>query len=173
MHLLGDVLVRDKDLAASFQAGRRHPHRLRNGLLTAAAAMAAVFTIGMFVSFAFNKVMIAEARTLGSNVLDIAQRDNGRDPSKKGSAESRTELEAVDSLRQLLVKLDDYDRHSPPLYLRFGLYSGNGINERLREVYFDSINQRFFKTAAGSVERELQSLANSGAQAATGNQQAG
>src|SRR5262249_12013429 len=117
--------------------------------------------------------MIAEARTLGSNVLDIAQRDNGRDPSKKGSAESRTELEAVDSLRQLLVKLDDYDRHSPPLYLRFGLYSGNGINERLREVYFDSINQRFFKTAAGSVERELQSLANSGAQAATGNQQAG
>src|SRR5262249_6820006 len=72
----------------------------------------------------------------------------------------RTELEAADSLRQLLAKLDDFDRHSPPLYMRFGLYSGNELNERLREVYFDSVNQRFFKNAAGSVERELQSLAN-------------
>src|SRR5262245_52132896 len=172
-HLLGDVLVRDRDLAASFQKGRQHPRRVRNVLLGVAAALGGFFTIGMFVSFAFNKVMIAEAKNLGSNVLDIAQRDNGRDPSKKGSAESRTELEAVDSLRQLLSKLDDYDQHSPPLYLRFGLYSGNAINERLREVYFDSINQRFFKNAAGSIERELQSLANAGAQATTGGQATG
>src|SRR5262249_3229035 len=62
-HLLGDVLIRDRDLAASFQAGRRHRHLLRNGLLGAAAAVVALFTIGMFVSFAFNKVMIAEAKT--------------------------------------------------------------------------------------------------------------
>ena len=165
-HLLGDVLVRDKDLAASFGTGRRHTHRVRNGLVAVAAILLALFTVGMFVSFAFNKVMIAEARDRGQNVLEIAQRDNGKDPGKKGSAESRTELEAVDSLRQLLAELDDYDRHSPPLYLRFGLYSGNDINERLREVYFDSINQRFFKNAAAAVERELKSLADGGSQVA-------
>ncbi|HYM00036.1 MAG TPA: type VI secretion system membrane subunit TssM, partial [Blastocatellia bacterium] len=159
--LIGDVLMRDKDLAASFQAGeRRHPHRLRNSALAVAAGLLFVFTVGMFVSFGMNKVLIAEAADLGGNVAEIAQRDNGSDPASKGSAESRTELEAVDSLRSLLAKLDDYDKNSPPLYLRFGLYSGNAMNGRLREIYFDSINQRFFKHSLEGMEQDIQAFVN-------------
>ncbi|MGH9830994.1 MAG: type VI secretion protein IcmF/TssM N-terminal domain-containing protein, partial [Blastocatellia bacterium] len=160
-YLLGDVLMRDRDLAASFQAKLRgHPHRLRNSLVAVAAGLLFVFTVGMFVSFAFNKVLIAEAADMGQNVEEIARRDNGADPAKKGSAESRTELEAVESMRVLLSKLDDYDKNSPPLYLRFGLYTGNAMNGRLREIYFDSINQRFFKNSLEGVEKDLQSFVN-------------
>jgi type VI secretion system protein ImpL len=162
--LLGDVLLRDKDLAGSFQAKTQHPHRVRNALLAVAAGLLVIFATGLFVSFAFNKVLIAEAADRGQNVVEIAQRDNGADPSKKGSAESRTELEAVNSLRTLLAKLDDYDRNSPPLYLRFGLYCGNAMNDRVREIYFDSINQRFFKNTGSALERDLQSFVDAAPQ---------
>ncbi|HEY6329372.1 MAG TPA: type VI secretion system membrane subunit TssM, partial [Blastocatellia bacterium] len=166
--LLGDVILRDKDLVASFHASHQHPHRVRNSLLAAAVGLVVVFTVGMFVSFATNKFLIAEAADRGQNVVEISQRDNGGDPSKKGSAESRTELEAVNTLRTLLAKLDDYDRNSPPLYLRFGLYCGNAVNERLREIYFDSIDQRFFKNTGAALERDLQSFVDAGPQSGPG-----
>ena len=45
----------------------------------------------------------------------------------------------MDDLRQSMVKLDDYNRNGAPLYMRFGLYSGNTIYKRslLPNLYAD------------------------------------
>ncbi|MFN2531643.1 MAG: ImcF-related family protein, partial [Pyrinomonadaceae bacterium] len=56
--------------------------------------------------------------------------------------------------------LDNYHRNSPPLRLRFGLYSGNGINDSLRTIYFDSINGRYFKFTVAALEQDLQAFAS-------------
>lgn len=155
-----EVLLRDKDLASSFQASRKHPPRLRVYLLAAAVLALLIFAVGAAVSFLGNHELLAEATERGARVEAIRHADLGKDVTKKEPVAARDEVEAVEALRGTLAKLDDYDRNSPPLKLRFGLYSGNAINSALRAIYFDSIQQRFVKPAGAALEQDLQSFAN-------------
>ncbi len=153
-----EVLHRDRDLAASFQAVKKDPHRWHKILLGIAAAFLLFSMIGMLVSFIGNKRLIAQARARGEQVDEIWRADAGKDPTRKDATAARVEIEAVDALRQQLLELDEYDRNWPPLYLGFGLYSGNAIKEPLRTIYFESINQRFFKPVQAALERELRAF---------------
>jgi type VI secretion system protein ImpL len=153
-----EVLQRDRDLAASFQAVKKDPHRWHNILLGVAAAFLFFLMIGMLVSFIGNKRLIEQARARGERVDEIWRADVGKDPTRKDATAARVEIEAVDALRQQLLELDEYDRNSPPLHLRFGLYSGNAIKDPLRTIYFESINQRFFKPMQAALERELRAF---------------
>ncbi len=160
-----EVLLRDKDLAASFQASQKRPSRLRYALPVAAALVLFALTAVLIASFIFNKRLIAEAVERGSHVDEITRADVGKDPARKDSVNTLVELQAVDQLRETLDQLDEYDRKGPPLYMRFGLYSGNTINPPLRAIYFDSIEQRFKKPTVALLERDLRAFA-SGAPAA-------
>ncbi|MEW6209051.1 MAG: ImcF-related family protein, partial [Acidobacteriota bacterium] len=82
-----------------------------------------------------------------------------KDPAKKEATARRVELEAIDELRRTLALLDDYDQNSPPLYLRFGLYSGNEINPYVRAIYFDALTQDFFKPTVAALEHDLRAAA--------------
>jgi type VI secretion system protein ImpL len=155
-----EVLLSDKDVAASFQTAQKRPSILRNLLLVAGALFLFVIAAGMLVSFVGNKILIANALERGARVDEITRADLGKDPIKKDAAAARVEVEAVDALRDTLVQLDDNDRHAPPLRLRFGLYSGNGINPSLRTIYFDSITQRYFKPTIAALEQDLQTFAS-------------
>ncbi|HYE65281.1 MAG TPA: type VI secretion system membrane subunit TssM, partial [Pyrinomonadaceae bacterium] len=155
-----EVLLRDKDLAASFQAHQKRPPRLRNVLLIVAAVLLLALTAGAIVSFFGNRALIAEATERGARVDAITRADVGKDPLQKDAAAARVEVEAVEELRETLVQLDEYDRESPPLHLRFGLYSGDAINPYLRTIYFDSIEQRFKKPTVAALERDLRAFAS-------------
>lgn len=154
-----EVLLRDKDLAASFQLRQKRPHRWRDAILAVFATLLFIFVAGMLVSFVANQKLVAEAAERGSRVDEITRGDAGKDPLKKDATAGRVEVENMDSLRQVVAKLDDYDRASPPLYLRFGLYSGNGINPELRNVYFEAVSQRYFKPAMAALDRDLRTFA--------------
>lgn len=171
--LFKEVLLRDKDLAASFQERQKNPHRLRNFILGAAAAIILLFMVGAVVSFFANRKLINEALEHGARVDEITRADVGKNPLQKEPVAARLEVEAVDALRETLENLDAYDRESPPFYLRFGFYSGNEINPYLRTIYFDSVEQRFKKPMIGALERDLQSFAASASTSrpSTNNQQ--
>lgn len=154
-----EVLLADQDVAASFQAAKKRPSILRYVLLGLGALFFFFLVAGMVVSFVGNKFMLASALERGSRVDEISRADLGKDPTKKEPAAARVEVEADDALRDTLSQLDDYDRHSPPLHLRFGLYSGNGINSSLRTIYFDSISQRYFKPTVAALEEDLRAFA--------------
>lgn len=158
--LFREVLLRDQDVAASFQIAKKRPSILRNLLLVLGMFLLVLLMAGMVVSFIGNKFLIANALERGARVDEISRADLGKDPTKKEAAAARVEVEAVDALRDTLAQLDDYDRHSPPLRLRFGLYSGNGINSSLRTIYFDSISQRYFKSTVALLEQDLQTFAS-------------
>jgi type VI secretion system protein ImpL len=158
--LFKDVVLRDKDLAASFQLGKRNPHRVRDLLVGAGIALLFLISIGMVVSFIGNRWLLAEARERGRRVDEIIRAYSAKDPNKKDAAARRVELEALDDLRRTLATLDDYDQNSPPLYLRFGFYSGDEINPYLRAAYFDSISHNFFEPAAAALEQDLKTLAS-------------
>ncbi|HEY0007055.1 MAG TPA: type VI secretion system membrane subunit TssM [Pyrinomonadaceae bacterium] len=154
-----EVLLRDKDLAASFQAAKKKPIRLRSVLLAVAALLLVLLTAGMVVSFFANRSLVLEARERGERVDEITRGDIGKDPASKSPAEARIEIEAVDQLRETLAQLDDYNRNSPPFYMRFGLYSGNNVMPALRTIYFDSVEQRFKKPTVAALERDLRAFA--------------
>lgn len=150
-----EVLLGDKDIAASFQAQKRRPHYLRNALIGLAAALLLFIAAGAIVSFFKNRQLIAEAVQHGTDVISIATQDQDKDPTKKPPAESRLEIEAVENLRSTLAKLDKYEREGRPLDLRFGFYTGNELSEKLRPIYFDSISRRFFKKTFRALEEDL------------------
>jgi type VI secretion system protein ImpL len=160
--LFRDVLLRDKDLAGSYQMAQKRPPRARFILLAAASVLLLFLALGGIVSFLNNLWLIREATERGVRVDAIVRADFGIDPNTKDEAAARTEIEAVDSLRESLSELDEYEHGSRPLKLRFGLYSGTEINARLREIYFGAIDQRYVKPTVAGVKADLQSFAAGG-----------
>lgn len=157
-----DVLLRDKDLAASFQALRKRPSRLKFYLLAAGVLLLFAFAAGATISFVGNAQLLAQATERGVRVEAIRRADLGKDVTKKEPVAAREEVEAVEALRETLAGLDDYEHNSPPLRLRFGLYSGNAIQSSLRAIYFDSITQRYVKPAGAALEQDLRNFAAGG-----------
>lgn len=163
-NLFKDVLMRDKGLAESFLAGQKKDHRLRNILVGVACAVLALAAIGVITSYIANRILINDALERAQRVEEINRADIGKDIAKKTSVDAAVELNALEELRKTLAQLDDYERNSPPLYLRFGLYSGDEIAEPLRIIYFDAIDRRFFKPVVADLERDLSSFTSSDSQ---------
>lgn len=154
-----DVLLRDKDLAAAFQPLQTRNHRLRIAGVAAAAVLAVMLLTAFTISFFANRRLVAEAAERGARVDAIVRQDAGADPTKKQPAAARVEVEAIEELRETVAQLDSYERDGRPLHMRFGLYAGERINPQLRTIYFEAINQRYFKPALAAVETDLQTFA--------------
>jgi type VI secretion system protein ImpL len=150
-----DVVLRDKDLAASFQAIQKKPPR-RNGILL---TLALLFVFGLLavsvVSFLLNRQLVAEATESGQRMEAITMSDKGTDVLKKDSTATRVELERLDAVREQLAIIDA----GPPLYMRFGFYSGNAIAPYLRNIYFGVVEERFKKPVLANLERDLRNFA--------------
>ncbi len=156
------MILRDKDLVRTFLAQRRRPPifgwfvTLLLGFITLALLVMAG------VSLATNRQMLAEAKDKGEKMLTIVHSDAGKNTLDKKEDEVRRELNATDDLRTLLVKLDDYDRNGPPLYMRFGLYSGRRVyKQQLLPIYMGVVEQRFKAPTVKRVETELRKFAAS------------
>lgn len=174
--LFRDVLLPDQDVVAAAQAARRSPHLRRHILLGVAAALAVFIMAGMFVSYFSNKRLIANAYARGRRLMD-ARKVTSRDGDQARLGE---ELAAIDGLRQMLADLDEYGRTSPPLHMRFGLYSGNALNSSdasspsiIRHLYFEAVEDRFLKPTVARIEKELRAFGEGQATAPAGATTAG
>ncbi|HVF91061.1 MAG TPA: type VI secretion system membrane subunit TssM [Blastocatellia bacterium] len=165
--LFKDVLLRDKDLAQSFLLNRKKPLPVRLILAGAAGAILLLLGAGVITSYFGNRKLVEEARARGLRLQEINRIDTGKEPAGKTSVEAAVELSAVEELREVLAELDEYEKDSPPIYLRFGLYSGDEINRYLRVIYFDAIDRRFYKPVVAALERDLRAF-TSGSGAGSG-----
>jgi type VI secretion system protein ImpL len=158
--LFRDVVLRDKDLVATMQAQRQRPPIL-GWLLTAAGALVVTILLALAaVSLYQNKKMLDEASTNGEKVITLYQSDAGRDPFTKTPDEVLNEINTIDNLRKNLVELDEYERHGAPWTMRMGLYSGDRIyRERLLNIYFNAVEQRFKKPVVRRLEEDLRKFA--------------
>jgi type VI secretion system protein ImpL len=150
-----DVILRDKDLAASFQASQRKPRRTGSILLILGALLLLLFLAGSAVSYVANRKLIAEASERGQRMDEIVRADFGKDVLKKDPTAARVEVETLDALREQLANLEA----RPPIYMRFGLYSGNDIAPYLRTIYFDAVEERFKKPTVAALENDLRTFA--------------
>ena len=149
-----EVVLKDKDLAASFQASKKKPRRTGTILLILGALLVSFLLLGALVSFLTNRKLVADATERGMRVDEITRADFGKDVTKKDATAARVEVEALDGLREKLVELDA----SPPIYMRFGLYSGNDIAPYLRTIYFDAVEERFKKPTVADLEGDLRNF---------------
>ena len=155
-----DVLLRDRDLVATFQAQKQRPPILGWILLVLGGGLLGILLVMSVISLFANRALMAESVERGKTVLDITEADKGRDPLTKNPNEARTEVEAVDDLRETLAKIDKYERDGAPIWMRFGLYSGTRVyKERLLPIYFASVEQRYKKPVIKRIEEDLQKFA--------------
>ncbi|HKX27526.1 MAG TPA: type VI secretion system membrane subunit TssM [Blastocatellia bacterium] len=152
--LFKQVLRSDAHVAAAWQLIERRPNRVRKLAIAAAslAALSLLLLIGMLVSYANNRRLIADGQRAGSDLLRHFK------PAGGGPAAPLTPIEAEDltRLQDVLLNLDDHDRRwFSPLSHRFGLYPGRRLRPRLREIYFDFVTQRVLDPALAELARDL------------------
>lgn len=157
-----DVLLRDKDLVRVFQDQKKRPP-LFGWILTILGTLLTLAVLIMSaVSLFSNRAMLDEAKTRGGAVLDIVKQDKDINPLDKAPKAAQAELDATKNLHNLLTELDKYDREGPPIYMRFGFYSGDRVyKDYLLRIYFQVIEQRFKKPTVVRIEEELEKFASS------------
>ncbi len=157
-----DVLLRDKDLVQTFQQQKQRAPILGWVLTFLATFITLLFLTLAGVSLVNNQRMLTDASTRGENLLKIVRDDKGKNPLDKTPQAAQIEIDTTYSLYESLTELDDYDRTSPPWYMRLGLYSGEKVyKENLLPIYINVIEQRFKVPTIRRVEEDLQKFAKS------------
>jgi type VI secretion system protein ImpL len=153
--LFKDVLPADKDIATAFMAGERGVSRLRTALLAASIILLSMLPAGMIISYFKNRNLVNDSIEKGKRLDRIITSAKEREHDKRSSTETLEELEAMDQLRERLSQLSQYRDKGAPLLYKFGLYSGHTIEPSLRTVYFEALEQRFFRPTVMAIETEL------------------
>ena len=130
--LFNDVILSDKDgMAASGTSTKTSATRR---LLLSVAAVVSLIAVTCFtVSFVRNRSMVntaAEAAN-GMGVVDPA----GQDAANVDS------LRKLETLRQSLERLANYDREGAPWSMRMGLYTGTDLYPKIRKLYYRRFDQ--------------------------------
>ncbi|MEO6588117.1 MAG: type VI secretion system membrane subunit TssM [Pyrinomonadaceae bacterium] len=154
--LFRDVVLRDKDLVKTFQQQKQKPP-IWGWIFTVFAALIVFSLLALAgISLYKNKQILAEAEQKGGAVLTIVKANRDQNPLGKDAGKTRDEINAINDLRDLLVRLDDNERNGAPIYMRFGLYSGNRIyKSALLPVYFNAVEKRFKEPVVKKLEDDL------------------
>ena len=157
-----DVVLRDKDLTSTFIA-QRQKTPIFGWFVTFILCGLVVLLLGMSaISLYTNNQLLKRAEVVGDRVLTIVKADGGKNPLEKNEQEAKREINTAEEMRQVLSELDDNDRNGPPLYMRFGMYSGEQVYKKsLLPLYFSVIEQRYKKPMVAKLETELRKFADS------------
>ncbi len=146
-HLFLDVLLADSNARAA--SGSSIKTSLTKRILLAAAAVVFLFYSGLLmVSYFGNK-------SLEDTAL-VAARNIGNADVAGGNLPTQEALVRLDTLRQSLQQLTDYQTNGAPLHLRWGLYSGNAMLPNVRRVYYNKFRQVLFGSTQGQMLAFLQ-----------------
>ncbi len=160
--LFRDVILRDKDLVRTVQ-DQKQKGPIWGWILTLSATFFVILLLSLAgLSLYNNQKLLSDARDRGEKLLVITKTEAYKNPAKADERATRAELDATDSLRELLVRLDDYERNGAPWYMRFGLYTGNRVYKQyLLKTYMSVVENRFKTATIKKVEGELRKFANS------------
>lgn len=147
--ILPDIVLADRR-AQALTAGGARVDLLRRGLIGVGIALLLITTIGMSVSYANNRQLLAQGRASMESVRQLG--------APIAEAPSLSSLMLLDSLRQVVEKLSDHQRDGRPLRLRWGLYSGDEARVPLRQLYFDRFDRLIWASGREDLLRSLQTL---------------
>lgn len=160
--LFRDVILRDKDLVQVFQAQRQGAPIFGWALTLLSAFVLTALLVLSGVSLYNNKLMLDDARERGEKLIAITKTEAYKNPAKADEKATRAEIETTEKLRELLARLDDYERNGAPWYMRFGLYSGNRVyKQHLLKIYMDVIEHRYKTPTIAKIQTDLKKFSTS------------
>ena len=147
--LLPEIILGDKSALSATQ--QTAPARFfRRFLFATLAVLFGIYTILLLVSYLNNSA-------LESRIGDAARALQSAGTTSL-SIPSLDDLQALDQLRQTIVQLDGYARDGIPLSYRFGLYQGDKLAARARNIYFDRFRPMLLNPAQANFVQYLRSL---------------
>jgi type VI secretion system protein ImpL len=144
-HLFNDVILADES-ARRASGSSTKTSTLKRALYATAAGLCLLYSILLIVSFFGN-------RSLEQQALDASRGLSAVAPAPLPSEDS---LRKLDTLRQSLAELTDYEYNGAPLHLRWGLYSGSSVLPSVRRVYYSKFNQLLFGSTEAGILAFLQ-----------------
>jgi type VI secretion system protein ImpL len=134
-HLFHDVILADSVSRAASGSSTK-TSAVKRFLIGAAAVLCLLYAGLLTLSYFGNSSLESTALTAARNI----------GPGEAVGAAIPTEdaLQRLDTLRQSLQQLTEYERDGAPLRLRWGLYSGSSMLPHVRKVYYNKFRQLLF-----------------------------
>jgi type VI secretion system protein ImpL len=120
--LLHNVILVDRPVALGAKPQDTRLERYRQGVLAAVCGACLLLCCAFVTSWAGNRGLLN----------DVAEATRRADIHRHDAVASMTDLQALDSLRKQLVRLQEGES----LSYRWGLYTGNAVLEDARRAYF-------------------------------------
>lgn len=148
-HIFSHVILQDQGALGASGASTK-VSALQRVLLWMLIATAAVFSIGFIVSFFSNRALQDRVLTAAGNAPD--------QNIPAGQIAGTDALQRLDALRAAIEELNGYARDGAPWRMRWGLYSGEGLREEARRVYFARFHKTMFANTQSALLARLSAL---------------
>lgn len=126
-HLFTKVILKDKHLVKQHKNRNKRSHR---ALATLATVLMLCLGVGLWTwSYTSNKQLTERVAADLQQVAQIQQSSNG---------DLQSQLESLSILQSRIEQLEGYDNNRP-LSLRFGLYQGNKLKQKLLAEYYNGV----------------------------------
>jgi type VI secretion system protein ImpL len=154
--LFSEVILRDRTaLVTSSQSSKTSA--VRRVLLAILTIVFVGLAIAFLVSFENNRGLQQD--------LMSADKALAATVSAPADVPSADQLKQLEQLRQILTKLEANHRDGPPLWYRFGLYSGDDLYPEAQRIYFAYFRRLLLNSTEASMVAALQQLPEKAAQA--------
>ena len=148
-HFFNDVLLKDTS-ALTASASSTRTSLWRRVLLASAMGLLLIFIIGFIVSFVENK-------NLESQVLNAAQGISNVQLTAQ-QLPSLDALNRLETLRQSVETLAQYEREGAPFGMRWGLYTGSSLYPDVRKLYFQHFRKLLLAQTQAALLQTLSAL---------------
>jgi type VI secretion system protein ImpL len=143
------VILKDR-VAMGVTASGARVNIWRRALLVTLGAVALIWSLGMVISFAYNRGLESDILDAGRGLAAAAAPGTDLPPVET--------LRRLDSLRQELSDVLEWNRNHPPLHLRWGLYTGHRLEPDLRTLYFSRFATLLFDPAREAMVKSMNGL---------------
>ena len=145
--LFPEMILSDKSALSATQ--QTAPARLFRRILFASLAFVfAAYTLCLMLSYLNNAAL---ERSLQSAAHELPAAGAAEGPGL-------ADLQALDQLRQSLLRLQGYQQNGPPWSYRFGLYQGDKLVVPARQIYFDHFRVMLLNPTQANFAGYLRSL---------------
>ena len=145
-HIFSHIILQDRAALGASGASSRTDFTKRI-LLAIVSAVAFVLAIGFLASFLGNADLLSRVRRASQELSQV-----GPAGSQVPTADA---LGKLDSLRQAVSELRDFQNNGAPWHLRWGLFTGNAVFDDARALYFQNFARLLFSHAQQNLLTDL------------------
>ena len=148
-HIFSHVILQDR-AALGASGSSSQANVLKRVLLATAAGLAAVWTLGIVISYFGNRGLEHRVRDAARAIASIRPQPLAAAPLE--------DLQNLEAARRELATLTQYRRGGAPLHLRWGLFTGNDLYLDFRALYFRRFHQLLLASVQSSLADSLRGL---------------